>query len=310
MILTVCLNPAIDKSLSVEMLTVDGVNRVVSSRRDPGGKGINVAKVVRNLGGETLATGILGGSTGEYIQKKLDALGIAHDFVIREAPTRTNLKISDLHRHTMTELNEPGEPVTDEELGAVWSKIENAVKPGDIVVFAGKNPPGMADDVLAKWITALRERGIVTALDTVGEAMRLGVAAKPSVIKPNREELSDFYGEPLHYQRDILAAAREIVESGVERVVVSLGGDGAMFVTAKEVLLASGIRVEVKSTVGCGDAMLAALLYGIEKGESWEETARLAVAAATANVMMGGSQAPKLEQLEPLLSQVEITHLS
>lgn len=310
MILAVSLNPAVDRTVAVEMLTVDGVNRVVSSRRDPGGKGINVAKVVRSLGGDPLATGILGGETGAYIQTQLDHMGIRHDFVIREEPTRINLKVTDLLRRTMTELNEPGEPVTDAELEQVWAKIRTAVKPGDVVVLSGANPPGVAPDTLARWITALRENGVMTALDTVGEALRLGIEARPTFIKPNREELSEYFGEPLHYQRDVLAAARQVVENGVERVVVSMGGEGALFVSREEVLLGHGIPVEVNSTVGSGDAMLAAILHYLQQGCTWEQTARWAIATGTANVMTGGSQTPTLDQIRPLLDQVVIDRLS
>ncbi|MBQ7565635.1 MAG: 1-phosphofructokinase [Oscillospiraceae bacterium] len=310
MILTVCLNPAVDRTVSVEMLTVDGVNRVVTSRRDPGGKGINVAKMVAALGGDTLSVGVVGGSTGEYIKQQLDELGVRHDYVVRDRATRTNLKIMDVCRRTMTELNEPGAPVTEEELAQVWQKIEAAVKPGDIVALSGANPPGMAEDVLAKWITALREKGITTALDTVGAPMRLGIAAKPTLIKPNREELSEFFGEPLHYQRDILAAAREILERGVERVVVSMGGEGALFVTADEVLFGHGLPVKVGSTVGSGDAMLAALLYGMQRGDSWELTAKRSLAAGTANAMTEGSQTPEIEKIRELVDRIVIERLT
>lgn len=306
MIITVCLNPALDKTISVDCLSVGGVNRIAASRLDPGGKAINVSKIVRILGGETLAIGVIGGESGAYIRSRMDAMGIPHDFVEVEAPTRTNYKIADRVLHQITECNEIGSPVSEETLREVWERISRAVKPGDAVVFAGKNPPGMANDRLAQWISALKSRGVFTALDTVGEPMRLGIQAHPDVIKPNQSELSELFGEPLHYIRDIFVASRQIVQQGVESVVVSLGSEGALFVTHDEILRGYGLNVPVGSTVGSGDAMLAAVVYYLQQGCSWTETARRSIATSAANVMQDGTQPPTLSQIEELVDRVQI----
>ncbi len=306
MIITVCLNPALDKTLFVDGFWVDGVNRVLSTRKDPGGKSVNVAKLVKVLEGDTLATGIVGGENGEFIRRELDKMAIRHDFVTSEHPTRTNLKINDRLRHTTTELNEPGAPVTEELLAEVWAKIDAAAKAGDTVVISGANPPGMADDVLAKWITALNEKGVFTALDTVGAPMKLGIQAKPNLIKPNINELSELFGEELHYQRDVIAAARQIVQQGVERVVVSMGAEGALFVTREHVLHSRGVHVSIGSTVGSGDAMLAAVVHYLQQGASWEEAARWSVATGGANAMCEGSATPTMEQIKAVYERVSV----
>ena len=309
MIITVSLNPALDKSLVVDGIHIDGVNRVVGSRLDAGGKSINVAKIIKVLGSDTLATGIVGGAAGTFIQQQLDGMDIRHDFVVRKEPTRTNLKIRDTARNTITEFNEPGEPVTEELLAEVWGKIDSVAKSGDTVVISGANPPGMGDEVIAQWITNLKQKGVMVALDTVGNPMKLGIAAKPNIIKPNIHELSDLLGEPLHYFRDVIAAARQIVQQGVERVVVSMGGDGALFVTKDQILRSNGVKVPVVSTVGSGDAMLGAILYHLQRGCCWEEAARWSVATGAANVMCEGSLSPSKEQIAELFDRICVERL-
>jgi len=306
MIVTVSLNPALDKTLFVDSFAVDAVNRVLGSRMDAGGKSINVAKIINAMGGDTLATGIIGGSSGKFIQSQLDSMGIRHDFVVTDAATRTNLKISDRTHRTMTELNERGEPVTEELLRKVWEKIESLVSSGDVVVISGANPPGMGDEVLADWITRLKDMGIAVALDTVGAPMQLGIRAKPNVIKPNLSELSELFGEQLHYLRDVIAAARSIVQQGVDTVIISMGADGALFVTKDQILRCPGLHVPICSTVGSGDAMLGAVLHSMQQGCTLEDTARWGMAAGSANVMCDGSQTPCMEQIRELFGQVQV----
>jgi len=309
MIITVGVNPALDKTLVVDGFGVDSVNRVLDSRMDAGGKSVHVAKLVKALGGETLATGIVGGSSGAYICAELDQMGISHDFVTSEHATRTNLKITDRVRRTTTELNEPGAPVTEELLTRVWEKIDAAAKAGDTVVISGANPPGMADDVLAAWIEKLNAKGVITALDTVGMPLRLGVKAKPNIIKPNIVELSELFGEQLHYMRDVVAAARQLVQQGVERVIVSMGADGALFATKDRILRSSGVKVAIGSTVGSGDALLAAVLHSLEEGKTWEDAARWGMAAGAANAMCEGSITPSMEQIKILYEKVTVETL-
>jgi len=306
MIVTVGLNPALDKNLLVDGLTVDGVNRVVGSRMDAGGKSINVAKILKTLGGDPLTTGIVGGTSGAFLLSQLDEMGIRRDFVSRDEATRTNLKITNRLRCTTTEFNEPGVPVTEMLLDQVWEKIDTVCTAGDYVVIAGANPPGMDDKILADWVSRLREKNIHVALDTVGAPLHLGIAQKPTIVKPNLDELSEIVGEPLHYMRDILAAALSISRQGVEKVIVSMGADGALFITEDCILRGNGLRVPVGSTVGSGDAMLAAAVYHMEQGTPWEETARWCIAASAANAMCAGSQTPTMEQIKELYARTEV----
>ena len=309
MIITVTLNPALDKTVSVSRLMINGVNRVGNTRLDAGGKGINVSKTVKALGGETLAMGILGGESGMYIQHSMERLGIQSKFCFVDAPTRTNIKIVDNSMHTSTDINERGEPVEEATLAAVFSNLEQAAKAGDTVVFAGTNPPGTRVDLLAEWTAALKAKGVKVCLDATGETMRLGLTAGPYLIKPNKEELEEICGRRLYFDVDVIAAAKELIGEGVERVAVSLGQEGGLFVTEDQVLRVYGLRVPVVSTVGSGDAMMGALAYYLQEGMAWRDAVIRSVAVSAAQVTRPGSEPANMEQIEALLGKVRFDEL-
>ena len=306
MIITVTLNPALDKTVTLPGFAVNTVNRVQKIRLDPGGKGINVSKTVKALGGNTLSIGILGGASGGYIKSALDRMNLPNDMVITGEATRTNIKIVDPVLMTNTDINEAGGPVSQQMLLAVWEKLTDVVKPGDTVVFAGKNPPGMGDGLLADWIRRLKERNVRICVDTVGEPMRLALAEKPDMIKPNKAELSEIVGKNLISDSQILETARELVAQGVGLAAVSMGADGAFFVTKDVVLRGRAPKVSVVSTAGAGDAMMAALAHYTAAGCSLEETARRSIAVASASVMCDGSQPAELDKILPLIDRVII----
>ncbi len=309
MIITVTLNPALDKTVILPGFAVNTVNRVSATRLDPGGKGINVSKVVKALGGKTLALGVLGGAAGGYIQAAMDKMELPNDMVLTGEITRTNLKIIDPLLQTNTDINEPGGPVSEETLDAVWHKLTKAVKPGDTVVLAGKNPPGMPDSRLADWVTRLHGMKVYTCVDTVGEPMQQAIAAQPDIIKPNREELAEIAGRRMITDDDVLTAARELVGRGVGLVTASLGADGAIFVTRNQAFRGYAPKVSVVSVVGAGDAMMAALTHYSAAGCSLEETARRSIAVSVASVMCSGSEAPELNMILPLIDQVRLEKL-
>lgn len=309
MIITVTLNPALDKTLTLPGFAVNTVNRVQHIRLDPGGKGINVSKAVKALGGKTLCLGVLGGAPGGYIKSALDALELPNDMVITGEQTRTNIKIIDPVLQTNTDINEPGSPITSKTLSAVWTRLIQMVKPGDTVVFAGKNPPGMADDLLARWIRQLKALGVRICVDTVGEPMRLALEEGPDIIKPNKSELSELLGTRMVTDSQVLDAAKGLVAKGVGLAAVSMGADGAIFVTKDQILRGYCPKVSVVSTVGAGDAMMAALAHYSAAGCSLEETARRSIAVASAAVMCSGSQPAELDKILPLIDKIRIERL-
>lgn len=307
MILTVTLNPARDRTVMIPGFEAGKVNRIQETRDDPGGKGINVSKVIAALGGKSVAMGIFGGQAGRYIQGCLEDMGIDCDFVRTAAETRTNIKVVDPERHVTTDINAPGVPVSMRVLSRVFQKLESRAKPGDIVVFAGKLPAGMPPEMLAEWIRALAERDVRVFLDVDGETLRQGVKAAPYLIKPNESELSALLGETLKTPRQVLQGARRVIaETGVRFVAVSMGAEGALFVSKGGIYRGEGLRVNVLSTVGAGDAMMAALAWGLDEGLPLPDVCRRALAVSAACVTCTGTQTPQPETIRVLYEQARV----
>lgn len=305
MIYTVTLNPALDKTVEIPSLTVDSVNRITTMRTDPGGKGINVSKVIKKLGGESTAAGILGGSTGRAICTALEAMEIKTGFWFVEGETRTNLKVIDPVNHTNTDLNEPGITVSEETLSGLLQELLLEVNQGDIVVLSGSLPKGSPKDTYAVWVRACKKAGAKVILDADGELLAEGLKASPYLIKPNNHELSALLGKKLETPAELEKAARALMkEHGITKIVVSMGGAGALYITEEETLYAEGLKVPVKSTVGAGDSVVAALAVSEESGRSLEETVRLSTACGAANVMCSGTQAAEYEAITELMPKV------
>lgn len=305
MIYTVTLNPALDKTVEIPSLTVDSVNRITAMRTDPGGKGINVSKVIDKLGRTSTAVGILGGDTGRAIQSALDAMGLESEFQFVEGETRTNLKIIDPVNHTNTDINEPGITVSEEILNGLLQKLLAKLEAGDIVVLSGSLPGGAPRDTYYIWVKACKEAGAKVILDADGELLAAGLQAAPYLIKPNNHELSSLLGQTLETPRELEGAARDLMAKyGIDRIVVSMGGDGALYVTEGETIYAEGLKVPVGSTVGAGDSVVAALAVAQESGMSLEETVRLSAATGAANVMCSGTQAAEYDVIQGLMPKV------
>lgn len=304
MIHTVTLNPAIDHTVGIENFRLDAVNRIATSRRDPGGKGLNVSKVIRSLGGTSCAHGFIGGDAGRWLQKSIISLGISTCFTSIAGETRTNLKVVDPVNQTHTDINEPGPQVGGTELESLQDALFSAMKSGDLLVLSGSVPRGVDSGIYARWIHRAREMGVKCLLDADGDLLRAGVAAGPDLLKPNIHELERLSGMKLDSRGAVVDAARALVAGGVGRVVVSLGADGAFFVEAGLAIHADGIRVEAKSTVGAGDSMLAAMAMALESGSALEGLVVPAVAAGTAAVVTEGSGACAPETVALYAAQV------
>lgn len=309
MILTVTLNPALDKTVQVADFSINSVNRVREIRLDAGGKGINVCKVVHSLGGQCLALGILGGDTGRYIWQALDTMGIANDFVFVPESTRTNLKVVDAKNHTYTDINEPGAPVGAQVLAELSQKLFARVTGGDIVVFAGTAPDGVPEDIFARWATRCRALGAFVYADLDGGLLASTVEAAPYMIKPNDAELARLVGRPVATMQDCADGARLLLGKGIRLVAVSLGSRGALFAHGDGMMVAENAPVAVKSTVGAGDAMLAAFAFCHARGMAWQEAAVWAMATANAKVAEEGSSPPSLDKIKALLPKIKLRPL-
>ena len=309
MIYTVTLNPALDKTVTVPGLTVDEVNRIVEVREDPGGKGINVSKVIAKLGGKSCALALLGGTVGEKIKGMLERDGIDVWAFEVQGETRTNLKVVDPKLDTHTDINEPGPEITIATLDDLLEALVASISRGDIVVLSGSLPKGAPVATYAAWSRACAKAGAKVFLDADGSALSHGLGARPYLAKPNDAELSRLCGHELNDVDDIAEEALRIVNGGVGRVVVSMGGAGAVIADENHVLLARSPKVPVGSTVGAGDSVVAALAYAEEQGMGLADAARLAMATGAANVMQSGTQAAERAQVDALLDRVSIESL-
>ncbi len=310
MIYTVTLNPALDKTVEILSFTVDSVNRITQMRTDPGGKGINVSKVIGKLGSKSIATGILGGATGRAIQSALENMGLESSFHFAEGETRTNLKVADPACHTNTDINEPGLTVSEDLLNNLLNELLAKLGGEDIVVLSGSLPKGAPKNTYYTWVKACRETKAKVILDADGELLKAGLEAGPYLIKPNNHELSGLLGEKLETPKELERAARSLMDQyGIAKIVVSMGGEGALYVTGDATVYAEGLKVPVGSTVGAGDSVVAALAVAEEAGMSLEEAVRLSTATGAANVMCSGTQAAEYEVIEGLIPKVVFHNL-
>lgn len=305
MIYTVTLNPALDKTVEIPSLTINAVNRITTMRTDPGGKGINVSKVISKLGGKSIATGILAGDTGREILSALEEMELSTSFHFVKGETRTNMKIIDPVHHTNTDINEPGVTLSKEILNDFLEELLDKITTNDIVVISGSMPKGSPQDTYYTWTKACRKKGAKVILDADGDLLRTGLKASPYLIKPNNHELSALVGRTLTTPEELANTARELMDQyGISKIVVSMGGDGALYVTESEILYAEGLKVPVGSTVGAGDSVVASLAVAEEAGMSLFDTVRLSIATGAANVMCSGTQAAEYSVIRELLPKV------
>lgn len=288
MIVTVTPNPSIDRTVTVENLQMGEINRTLDTRVDPGGKGVNVSRALSANGVPTLAVVPLGGPDGRLLATLLESAGVAHRDVPLTGTTRTCVAVVDPSGVT-TKINEGGPSLTPDELASLRSTVLDAAQTDSWLALCGSLPPGAPDSWFADVIAAHPGR---VAVDASGNGFKEAVAAGPDLIKPNREELEELVGRELPTLGDVLEAAATVVADGVHMVVVSLGSDGAVAVTADGHWFASATVSVPLSTVGAGDCLLAGLLQALENGASAPSALAEAVAWGSAAVSLPGSQVP------------------
>lgn len=309
MIVTVTMNPAIDKTIEIDKFIHGGLNRIRKTEYDAGGKGINVSKTIRELGGESVATGFLGGNNGKLINNVLKENDITSDFVWVSGETRTNTKVVE-DDGTLTELNEPGMLVCDKDIQNLKNKLLDYAHKETIFIFAGSIPSGVSKDIYRELIYLVKEKGAYVLLDADGEAFCKALEAYPNAIKPNKVELEEYLG--LRKESDIgelINAARSIRQKGIENILVSMGGDGALFLMEDDEFICKALPIKVSSTVGAGDAMVAAYAYAWEHKISKEETIKLCMATSAGAVTTTGTKPPSKEVVYELMKYVNIVRI-
>ncbi|WP_379131785.1 1-phosphofructokinase [Paenibacillus sp. sgz500958] len=309
LVITVTLNPALDKTVTVNGLEVGGLNRVDDIRIDAGGKGINVAKVLKGFHENVIATGFIGGHNGSLILQGLEREEIRHSFTVTAAETRMNLKVVDSSAQVTTEINERGGVVSREERTLFNKALEKQLEEASILVLGGSVPPGIEHGEYALLIKAAKSKGVKTILDADGDALRYGLIACPDVIKPNIHELEQLLGTTLNTVEEIVLAARELIYQGIEWVIVSMGGEGSIAVSKDKALRARPFRITPESTVGAGDSMVAAIASSLMRGRGLEETLRWATAAGSVTASKPGTQVCRPEEVEERLQDVGITRI-
>ena len=307
MIFTLTLNPALDKTVTVDSLQKGQVNRIRSSRTDVGGKGVNVAVVARRLQLDAQVIGIAGEDGLIRIRQAMDAEGVQHAFLPVEGAVRVNTKVVSLDGSGVTELNESGPAMTADVLAEFFALAREKAQGSDAVVITGSLPPNCPAGTYRELIRALS--GTRCILDVGGAELVLGVEARPFLVKPNHHELAAALRTELKTMEDIRRGAQSLVDAGAENVVVSMGKDGALYVGAEGAFYAPEVPVEVHSTVGAGDALVGGLLYGLTKYGTMREAFRCGVAAGTASVMTEGTQLIVPEDFHRLLGRVHIEEL-
>lgn len=308
-ITAVSLNPAIDRTLTVPGFATGRTNRVTANRTDPGGKGINVARVASALGAPVHVVGFMGQSNGNLISEYLSARGIPASFLPVAGETRVNLKIIDPETSELTEVNDPGFAVGAAQVAALTELIRERLDETSVLVLAGSLPSGVPASVYGDLVRLARERSIPTILDADGEALALALEAGPSLIKPNRAEAERLLGRELPDRAALLTAAADLLAWGPRGVVISSGAEGALAATPGERCWATPPAIKPGSSVGAGDSMVAGLAVAIARGIALPEALRLATAAGAATASLPGTQTGSLSDVEALLPQVTVTRI-
>lgn len=274
--LTITLNPAIDRTITIPNFQAGKVNRVQSEYSNAGGKGVNVASSLADAGHKVAVTGFLGRENAAIFERLFARKRISDHFMRLEGETRVGIKITDPVLKETTDINFAGAEPLPSDLSSLRAEIDRI--DAEWYVLAGSLPPGVDTTIYKDVTKSLKARGRKVALDTSGETLNLAIEALPAFIKPNIHELETLVGRALSSREAVAAAAGELVARGIETVVVSMGGEGACFVDAEGLVFATPPAIEVRSTVGAGDAMVAGVLSSKLRGLALAETARLSTA--------------------------------
>jgi 1-phosphofructokinase family hexose kinase len=311
-IITVTLNAAIDKSLSVPNFRLGRRHRTVDQTTMPGGKGVNVARTLKTLGQPVIATGFAGGPTGTRIVEQLTAESILNDFVRIREESRTNTAVHDPTSGEQTEINERGPAVSENEIELFRDKLLYLARGAAIVVFAGSLPRGVEPDIYATLVRELKRMGVTTVVDSEGDAMRHAVRAEPDVISPNIPEAEELVGHEFNDEDDRIMAVNEMVQLGAGEAIMTLadGCVASVRVDGERVLHRVWIEPrEAVATVGAGDAFLAGYVAARYTGEPPEECLRRAVACGAESTRRLGAGLVDPREVDRLLAEIDVQRI-
>ena len=309
MIYTLTVNPSLDKLYILDKLKVGEYNRGEVTRYDPGGKGINVSRCLHALETGSVVLGFFGGKTGEFIVNSLQLQDLEVDPVYIKGESRSNITLIESAGGQMTKLNETGPVINKDACSLLEKKIKERTKPGDIWVLSGSVPRGLPDDFYALVIAAVKKQGGVSFLDTSSKWLIPGFKAKPDLLRINNTEAEMIVNKELKTEQDLYSAIRSIQGNGISAAIISRGEEGALFADASSLYSVTAPKVEAKTTVGAGDAMMAMIIYGYIHKWSLERMAVWGVAAGSASVMQEGTSTFTLDQVRSLIDEVRVTRI-
>ena len=296
MIYTITFNPALDYISKVDNFEIGKINRTKEEKVLPGGKGLNVSTVLKNLGFQSTALGFIAGFTGKELKTEIEKYGIQTDFIeVKEGITRINVKISS---DVETALNGNGPIITEEDIEKLLEQISR-FNNEDIVILAGNIPKGIKNNIYEIICSKLEKNGVTFVVDSTKELLINVLKYKPFLIKPNKEELEETFKEKIETNEDIVKHAEKLQDMGARNVLISLGGDGAILITdTKEVYYSKAPKGKVLNTVGSGDSMVAGFIAGYQKNRDYNEAFKMGIAAGSASAFsMNLATLPEVKSL-------------
>jgi len=305
LVVTLTINPAIDRTITVDRLVFEDRGYILDRSDVAGGRGINAARVIHALGGKTIALLTSGGETGAKMEKSLSTMGFPYQIVRVRQESRTNFTMTD-RQGLAIKLNELGAPLEAHEINQIRELVAAQLPKAGWLMICGSLPPGVPSNFVRELIEMAKKRGIKTLLDSDGDALQHALEAKPTVITPNQPEGERLMGRALITRTHFLEAIQRIKEMGPESVVLSLGSRGAIGSGPEGTFEALAPRIDALCPIGAGDALAAAMAWGLDKKKSFADSLRWGVAAGTAKAALPGMTFPTMDQVKAVYKQVEI----
>lgn len=306
MITTITINPCIDRTISIKNFKFGNTNKVISSRQDISGKGINVSVILKNYGINSIVLGFNFIEGGDYLQKFLDDKRIIHDLVNIDDYLRTNTKIFDIETKIMTEYNEQGAFVAKRYKEEFFEKLDRNLDKTKILIISGSAPKGIDKYFYKNIIELANRKKIKVLLDSSGDLLNEGIKARPFLIKPNLEEFKSISNSKMKTLEDFVIGCKEIVNSGVNVVCLSLGSKGALLVSKDEAYYANPVDVKIKGIQGAGDSLVAGMAMAIKKELNNEEILKYGVTLATSSLLYEGTQLGEIDDFNDIYHRVLI----
>jgi len=307
MIITVTLNPAVDKKVTADEIALGALNKCILERTDLSGKGINVSKAIAVLGRSSVATGFIGGKNAKIFMEDLDSRKITYEFTRIAGEMRTNIKLVEKKSGRETEINENGPDVTEHETAELLESLRKYYNKNDILCVCGSLPGQIRKSIYKEIINSAKKREMKVIFDSSDDGFKIGMEAVPFAIKPNRHEIETFFGEKLNTPKEIKDKTLPLIENGTEMVIVSIGAEGACFISKDRAVRARNTeKINTRGSIGAGDAMTAAYAVALHENMGFDDMVRLCVASATASVMEEGTVPGTLENINRLMDFVSL----